>query len=96
MHPSGSTARYGVSPGLIRPAAPASFGRCTRCLVAPAARQASNFNLAPCGSGDEAGPIAFATAAPHQTHERLFTLASAAAAEFSIICAPGDQTGWLL
>jgi hypothetical protein len=48
---------------------PASFGRYplfggTQC--------ASTCKLALCGSGDTAGPIAFATAGPHQTHERLF------------------------
>lgn len=66
----------------------------TRCLVAPAARQDSNFNLR-AGVENTVGPIAFATAAPHQTHERPFTLASAAAAELSIVCASGDQTGSL-
>lgn len=70
---------------------PASFGRYplfggTQC--------ASSCKLALCGSGDTAGPIAFATAGPHQTHERLF-LDQRGRAKFFHCFACAQQPEWL-
>ena len=67
---------------------PASFGRYplfggTQC--------ASSCKLALCGSGDAAGPIAFATAGPHQTHERLFLDQHGRAKSFHCFARPATR-----